>query len=131
MLLAQWLAIRYRLLNFSKYINGLECKIGDKSVMSKFANDSKLVPPLDTCIDEMQKDIEHSQNWAEDWQILYIADKCGVMHFGYHNTCLTNLRNINHKEAKGEKNSGVMVHKSLKVSQQCAASTREGTKLWE
>ena len=116
---------------FSMYMNDMECKIGDQSVVSKFADDTKLVHPVKTedDIDEMQKDIEHLQNWAEDWQMRYNADKCGVMHLGYHNTCHTyHMGNTNLKETKEEKDLGIMIHKSLKVSQQCAAAAKKGNR---
>ena len=77
----------------------------------------------------MQRDIEQLQNWAEDWQMRYNADKCGVMHFGYHNTNHTyQMGSTNLKETQEEKDLGVMVHKSLKVAHQCAAAAKKGNR---
>ena len=75
----------------------------------------------------MQEDINHLQNWAEDLQMRYNADKCGVMHFGFHNPGHTyHMGNVDLKETTEEKDLGVMGHKSLKVSQQCAAAAKKG-----
>ena len=83
----------------------------------------------------MQKDIEHLQDWAADWQIRYNADKCEVMHFGNHNTCHTShTGNINlkkkkkKKEEEEQKDLGVMMHKPLKVSQHCVATAKKGNR---
>ena len=72
---------------FSMYMNDLQSRVSKKAIVSKFADDTKLIHPVATSedIDEMQEDINHLQNWAEDWQMRYNADKCGVMHFGFHN----------------------------------------------
>ena len=45
------------------------------------------------------------------------------MHFGFHNPGHTyHMGNVDLKETTEEKDLGVMVHKSLKVSQLCAAA---------
>ena len=114
---------------FSMYMNDLESRVSKKAIVSKFADDTKLIHPVATSedIDEMQEDINHLQNWAEDWQMRYNADKCGVMHFGFHNPGHTyHMGNVDLKETTEEKDLGVMVHKSLKVSQQCAAAAKKG-----
>lgn len=115
---------------FSMYMNDLECRVGKNSIVSKFADDTKLnihpVKSLDD-IEEMQEDINHLQSWADDWQMRYNAGKCGVMHFGYHISCHTyHMGNTNLKETKQEKDLGVIVHQSLKTSQQCAAAAKKG-----
>ena len=114
---------------FSMYMNDLESRVSKKAIVSKFSDDTKLIHSVATNedIDEMKEDINHLQNWAEDWQMRYNADKCGVMHFGFHNQGHTyHMGNVDLKETTEEKDLGVMVHKSLKVSQQCAAAAKKG-----
>ena len=57
-------------------MNDLESRVSKKEIISKFADNTKLIHPVATNedIDEMQADINHLQNWAEDWQMRYRAD---------------------------------------------------------
>ena len=115
-------------------MNDLESRVSKKAIVSKFADDTKLIHPEATNedIDEMQEDINHLQNWVEDWQMRCNADKCGVMHFRFHNLGHTyRMGNVDLKETTEEKDLGVMVHKSLKVSQQCAAAAKKGNQALE
>ena len=52
-------------------MNDLESRVSKKAIVSKFADDTKLIHPVATSedTDEMQEDINHLQNWAEDWQM--------------------------------------------------------------
>ena len=68
------------------YMNDMECHIDNGSVISMFADDTKLLHPVATeeDIDIMQRDINYLHSWAEMWQMKYNADKCSVMHVGFH-----------------------------------------------
>jgi hypothetical protein len=97
-------------------MNDLECGISSTSTVSKFADDTKLVHPVATEDDvkDMQYDINHLQHWAEKWQMRYNADKCGVMHFGYHNPHHTyHMGNTQLSETTEEKDLGVLINKTL------------------
>ncbi len=118
-------------LSFLMYMNDLECGISKTSTVSKFADDTKLVHPVSTDkdIQDMQQDIDHLQKWAEDWQMRYNADKCGVMHLGYHNIRhIYHLGNTGLNETTEEKDLGVLINKSLKVSSQCATAAKKGNR---
>ena len=59
------------------YMNDMECHIDNGSVISMFADDTKLLHPVATeeDIDIMQRDINYLHSWAEMWQMKYNADK--------------------------------------------------------
>ena len=73
-------------------MNDLEQDVSTGSMMSKFADDTKLCHPNDDDdddIDEMQ-DINKLHAWSahawsahEQWQMSFNKDKCGVMYIGH------------------------------------------------
>ena len=78
----------------------------------------------------MQRDINNLHAWAEKWQMRYNTDKCGVMHVGYHNPHHAyHMGSAALKETIEEKDLGVWVHKTLKVSTQCAAAAKKANRV--
>ena len=74
--------------------------------------------------------INHLNDWADKWKMRYNADKCGVMHVGYHNPHHTyHMGNVDLKETTEEKDLGVLIHKSLKVSSQCATAAKKANRV--
>ena len=69
------------------YMNDMETELNNNSTVSKFADDTKLIHPIQTDDDRivMQNSINHLHSWAKTWQMKYNTDKCGVMHFGNQN----------------------------------------------
>ena len=116
---------------FLIYMDDLECGVCPTASVSKFADDTKLIHPAgsDSDIQDMQSSIDHLQKWAEEWQMTFNADKCGVMHAGYHNQHHTyHLGSSDLKETTEEKDLGVLINKSLKTSSQCAAAAKKGNR---
>ena len=116
---------------FLIYMNDLEIGLDDKSTVSKFADDTKLIYPVRTDSDrtDMQNSINHLHSWANTWQMRYNADKCGVMHLGAQNPHHTyTMGSTQLTESTVEKDLGVLVHKSLKVASQCAAAAKKGNR---
>ena len=77
---------------FLIYINDLDN--GVKNWILKFADDTKLFGRINNSDDgnKLQQDLDRLIKWSEDWQMLFNANKCKVMHFGrnefnceYHN----------------------------------------------
>ena len=58
------------------------------SNLLKFADDTKVFRIFSTPndIDKPQYDLMILCKWSDDWMMLFNADKCKVMHFGYNNT---------------------------------------------
>ena len=99
-----------------------------KTTHNKFADDTKLIHPIATNEDsnEMQQDINHLQNWADDWQMRYNAGKYGFVQFWFNNLGHTyHVGNTDLSETTKEKDLAVMMHISLKVSKQCAAAAQK------
>ena len=116
---------------FLIYMNDLESGINPSSTISKFADDTKLIHPVDTesNIEDMQSSINQLQKWADVWQMRFNADKCGVMHFGHRNTNHTYHMGTNQlKVTNEEKDLGVLINSSLKVSSQCSAAAKKGNR---
>ena len=117
---------------FLMYMNDMELGLNQTSTISKFADDTKLINPVETDddINNMQDSINHLQNWASRWQMRYNTDKCSVMHFGHQNPHHTyTLGDKQLKESTEEKDLGVLVNKSLKVASQCAAAAKKGNRV--
>ncbi len=67
--------------------------------------------------------------WAEDWGMQFNAEKCKVMHVGRSNQRFQyNMGGVVLGETEEEKDVGVTINKSLKLSGQCtrAANTARG-----
>ena len=116
---------------FLIYMNDMESNISTSATVSKFADDTKLANPVatDDDIKTMQDDIDQLQDWAERWQMRYNADKCAVMHFGHLNQHHTyHMGDTELKETKEEKDLGVLISNTLKVSSQCATAAKKGNR---
>ena len=104
---------------FIIYIIDIDDRI--TSSLLKFADDTKLlrkVGTLDDC-EELQNDVHRMYKWSEDWQMIFIIDKC--LHIGHGNSRTTyQLGGTEVPTATQEKDLGITVTENLKVSEQCA-----------
>ena len=67
---------------------------------------------------------------SEEWQMLFNADKCHVMHFGYNNPKYIYTINCKTLEVIAEeKDLVVVVQSNLKVSAQCSKVVKSGNKI--
>ena len=118
---------------FLLYINDIDGSDAMHSLIFKFADDCKLVRKVNTVEDAeiMQAAINGLFQWSIEWQMLFNASKCKVLHFGKNNPIVsytmdgyapggTVLENVD-----VEKDLGVLVHTSLKPSVQCAAAVKK------
>ena len=53
----------------------------------KFADDSKIYHTVysDEDVSAVQSDLCNLVEWSKEWQMLFNADKCKVMHIGFNN----------------------------------------------
>ena len=83
----------------------------------------------------LQNNIDALVTWSDDWQMLFNADKCKVVHIGKHNPGFSYTmggfapagRVLGYSEV--EKDLGVLVSQSLKPSEQCAAAARKANQV--
>ena len=57
------------------------------SKLEKFADDTKLCRGIlnNNDADILKSDLNKIYQWSLDWQMLFNADKCSVLHLGYNN----------------------------------------------
>ena len=83
----------------------------------------------------MQEGIDRLLEWTERWQMEFNGKKCKIMHFGHNNPRFSYtlggyapgglvLENV-----EVEKDIGVMIHESLKPSQQCFKAAAKGNQI--
>ena len=98
------------------------------SHLFKFADDTKWAMVVDTEEQSraFQEGIQRLESWSREWQMLFNSGKCHVLHLGSRNKEQDYSMGGQSLEAvESEKDVGVLIHKSLKPSLQCAkAATR-------
>ena len=112
---------------FLTYINDLDDSV--QSSVKKFADDTKLYREVvsDDDVASVQRDLDTISKWSSDWQMSFNADKCKVMHVGFHNrNAPFNLNGQGIHQVNSEKDLGVYFDSSLKPSKQCAEAARKG-----
>ena len=68
--------------------------------------------------------------WADKWQMKFNIGKCKVMHFGGKNSeAEYNMDNIKLEVISEEKDLGVIISDSFKVSKQCAKAANKGSQI--
>ena len=114
---------------FVIFINDIDCAVDvTGSLLLKFADDTKWAMVVDTeeqC-QVFQEGIHRLENWSREWQMLFNSGKCHVLHLGSRNREREYTMGGQVLETvDSEKDVGILVHKSLKPSQQCLrAATR-------
>lgn len=111
---------------FTIYINDLE--EGTKCNISKFADDTKMGGKVGDEEDRksLQKDIDKLGEWATTWQMKFNTNKCEVIHFGKKNDRASYFLNEEELRCNAtQRDLGVLVHESLKVSMQVQQAIRK------
>ena len=114
---------------FVIFINDIDCAMDvTGSHLFKFADDTKWAMVVDTEEQSraFQEGIQRLESWSREWQMLFNSGKCHVLHLGSRNKEQDYSMGGQSLEAvESEKDVGVLIHKSLKPSLQCAkAATR-------
>ena len=102
---------------FTIFINDLD--EGIKSKIVKFADDTKMYLEIreDFQVAQLQRDIDQLVKWSVDWQMLFNAGKCTVLHLGYNNQRREyRMEGVQLKATKEERNLGVYLQSDLKPS---------------
>ena len=115
---------------FSVFINDID--EGLSSRILKFADDTKIYLDMkdENSHRTLQEDLNTLCQWSQTWQMLFNPNKCTVLHFGYNNLNYDyQMDGVNIKEVEEQKDLGIILHKSLKPSQQCIAAAKKGNKI--
>ena len=118
---------------FLIFINDIDDATDILTSLFKFADDSKSMRIVESEADQvaMQDDINALCSWADTWQMEFNASKCKVIHAGRQNHRFPYTMNgfapggTVLEASEMEKDLGVLVHASLKPSEQCAAAAKK------
>ena len=71
--------------------------------------------------EELQRDLDTAVEWAQTWQMQFNTNKCKATHVGHRNE-RANYTMCNHRleEVEEEMDLGVLIHRMLSVSNNCA-----------
>ena len=100
--------------------------------MFKFADDTKVGKVVETedQRDELQAAIANLELWSEEWQMMFNASKCHMLHLGNANKKFQYVMGGQVLEAvELEKDVGVIVHQSLKPSLQCSRAAEKANQV--
>ena len=111
---------------FVIFINDLD--EGVRNHILKFADDTKLFSQVSTNEDaeKLQKDLSILNEWSNEWSMLFNADKCKCIHYGYNNKqydyfmgkeCIETT----HKE----RDLGVIITETLDITKQCVRAANK------
>ena len=68
--------------------------------------------------------------WAQTWQMQFNTSKCKVMHVGHRNErAIYNMDNHRLEEVEEEKDLGVLIHRTLSVSNNCAVAVKKANQM--
>ena len=110
---------------FIVYINDLDEKM--TSTVLKFADDTKI---SSNSQQELQRDLDTAVEWAKTWQIQFDTNKCKVMHVGHRNErTIYNMGNHRLEEVEEEKDLGVLIHRTLSVSNNCDVAVKKADQM--
>ena len=115
---------------FLIYINDIDVNIN--SHILKFADDTKIFRISSTTNDtnELQQDLKTLLKWSEDWQMLFNADKCKSIHYGFNNKNHSyHMNGQVLEQVNQEKDLGVIITNSLKNSTNCATAAKKANRV--
>ena len=123
---------------FLVFINDIDKALNlNYSSIFKFADDTKVLRVVNNDADRasFQQDIDSLFAWSQEWQMLFNADKCKVIHFGGKNPEFSYTMGgyapagTVLESAEYEKDVGVIVHASLKPSAQVAKAAAKANQV--
>ena len=86
----------------------------------------------DEDVSALQYDLCNLVKWSKEWQMLFNADKCKVMHVGYNNTNKHANYDVNDVQLEcvsEEKDLGVIISEDLKWQKQCSEAVRKANRM--
>ena len=143
---SEWLPVRSGVpqgsvlgpLLFLVYINDIDKVLNPTGTsIFKFADDTKVLRIVNNEEDQalFQHELDNLLAWSAEWQMLFNAEKCKIMHFGKNNAryCYTMggyaPAGTVLQESVQEKDVGVMVHENLKPSTQVAKAAAKANQV--
>ena len=115
---------------FLVYINDIDKNI--TSHILKFADDTKIFRATSNENDvvSLQNDLQTLIEWSAEWQMLFNADKCKSIHYGYNNPRhVYNMGGQQLQQVNQEKDLGVIITDNLKYGKQCATAAQKANKI--
>ena len=123
---------------FLVYINDIDKAVNPVGTsIFKFADDTKVLRVVNNDDDRasLQSDMDSLFAWSQEWQMLFNADKCKVIHFGQNNSRFSYTMGgyapagTVMESSVQEKDVGVVVHESLKPSAQAAKAAAKANQV--
>ena len=99
----------------------------ERILSSKFADDTKTASIVKDEKDrqKFQEESREMERWADEWKMVFNADKCKVMHLGRANQKMEyEMGGVKMKVTEMEKDLGVLISNDLKPSKQCAKAAK-------
>lgn len=112
---------------FLIFINDLDLSAVSVSIISKFADDTKLGQLIRNERDRenLQRALDELVKWSEVWGMEFNVEKCKVMHIGHNNPEWSyNMNGTQLVPTEQEKDLGVIMNRKLKPGAQCAKAAR-------
>jgi len=115
---------------FLIYINDTDESVGGKIL--KFVNDTKIYHKIrfDDDIANLQFYLCNLVSWSEKWQMLFNAEKCKVVHFGFNNRKAHYFMDgVNLEHVTEETDLGVIISEDLKWEKQCSSAVSKANRI--
>ena len=98
----------------------------------KFADDTKIYHTVysDEDVSALQSDLCNLVEWSNEWQMLFNADKCKVMHMGFNNKqAKYDMNDVQLECVSEEKDLGVIISEDLKCEKQCSEAVKKANRM--
>ena len=108
---------------FNVFIDDIDEVAKKIELILKFADDTKGMKTIESEEDRkiLQETLDGLFEWAEKWGMKFNLDKCKIMHIGRNNPGHKYyMGGMELSEVEEERDVGVVIHKTLKPSAQCA-----------
>ena len=97
------------------------------STVLKFADDTNI---SSNSQQELQRNLDTAVEWAQTWQKQFKTNKNKVMHVGNRNErAIYNMGNHRLEEVEEEKDLGVLIHRTLSVSNNCSVAVKKANQM--
>ena len=87
----------------------------------------------DEDVSALLNDLCNLVKWSKEWQMLFNADKCKVMHVGYNNDnnkhANYDVNDVQLECVSEEKYLGVIISEDLKWQKQCSEAVRKANRM--
>jgi len=86
---------------------------------------------LQGCLPNTVETLCNLVEWSNEWQMLFNADKCKVMHMGFNNKqAKYDMNGVQLERVSEEKDLGVIISEDLKWEKQCSEAVMKANRMW-